>query len=58
MVYKFGVATNEDKVINIKYKFEKTIIQSLGIDIKFNVSPIKSRIMKEPIHFFISNSRR
>ena len=32
MVYKFGITTSEDKVINIKYKDNKLTIDSFGID--------------------------
>ena len=32
MVYKFGIATSENKVINIKYKDNKLTINSFGID--------------------------
>ena len=44
MVYKFGVNTNESKIINIKHKDDEVIIDSLGIDNIVGMTSRKSNI--------------
>lgn len=44
MVYKFGVTTNENKIINIKHKDDEVIIDFFGIEIIIGMSSRKSSI--------------
>ena len=42
MGYKVWVTTNENKIMNIKYKDDEVIIDSLGIDIVIRMTSRKA----------------
>ena len=41
MVYKFGVTTSENKIINIKHKDDEVTTDSFGIDIVIRMTSRK-----------------
>jgi len=57
MVYKFGITTSEDKIINIKNKNDKRLSHFLGVDNIVRMTPKKARFLKKAIHFGIPSPR-
>ena len=41
MVYKFGVTTNENKIINIKHEDDEVAINSFGINVVIKITSRK-----------------
>ena len=44
MVYKFGVTTSENKIVNIKHKDDGMAINSFGLDIVIGMTSRKADI--------------
>ena len=58
MGYKFRVTTSNDKIINIKNKYDEMVSYFLGIDIGVRMASRKTSVKEKAIHFGIPSSRR
>lgn len=56
MVYKFGITTSENKVINIKHKDNQVTIDSFDINIVVRMTSRKASSQKKAIHFGIPST--